>query len=87
MKERIVSVAIKRNGKVCDVDASRHSHRELRQSLGDVDPDFSKWDDVDGFLTNTGRFLNRREAVDVALASGQIRRPKAHLLSSDILQW
>jgi hypothetical protein len=43
---------------------------------------------VDGFLTSTGRFVNRFEAKDIAIQAKQIhdrwRETKRELLSSDI---
>jgi hypothetical protein len=32
--------------------------------------------DTQGFVTNEGRFVNRRQAVLVAIRAGQIERPK-----------
>lgn len=72
VNERLISVAILRNGQV--LDRGLKSHSKLRMAL---DPDI--WDasstvlgDVDGFLTNTGRFVDREDAKAVAAASGQI---------------
>jgi hypothetical protein len=31
-----------------------------------------------GFLTNTNRFVNRREAMKIAMAAGQLLNPKLH---------
>lgn len=80
--ERLKCAAIQRDGKIHD---GLRSHYELRRSLGDTLPQTSQLNDVEGFLTSKGRFVDREEAQRVALAAGQIsslqRRP---LLSSDI---
>lgn len=81
MAERLQAVAIMRDGKLL---RARHggSHFELRGYKDRIEGD------VEGFVTDAGRFLTRREAVDVAIAAGQIgsqwRTTKRALLSSDI---
>lgn len=80
--ERLQCAAIQRDGKVHD---GLRSHYELRQALGDANPVSSNLNDVEGFLTTKGRFVSRDEALDVALAAGQINAPQLRpLLSSDI---
>lgn len=80
--ERLKSAAIVRDGKVRD---GGRSHYDVRRSLGDPSPQTSNLNDVEGFLTSTGRFVTREEAQDVALAAGQIRSLQGRpLLSSDI---
>lgn len=85
-REFIVAVAIKRNGKIFN-PPRRGSHVELRRSMGDADP--SRWHpgDVDGFVTNRGRFVTRKEAVPIAIEAGQLRgewrEATRDLLSSD----
>ena len=37
-----------------------------------------------GFVTNTGRFVSREEAVKIALAAGQITEAKDKLFSEDL---
>jgi hypothetical protein len=45
----------------------------------------SNLNDIEGFLTSTGRFVTRDEAQSIALAAGQIRQlQRRPLLSSDI---
>lgn len=39
---------------------------------------------IQGFLTNKGHFVNRLEAVDIALAAGQIKQTKKRLHSEDV---
>lgn len=82
--EWLVSVAISRGG---TIHSGLRSHYELRSSLGDESPHIPNPDDIEGFMTSEGRFVGRREAQDVAIASGQLSRPQGRpLLSSDI-EW
>ena len=41
-------------------------------------------DEVQGFLTNKDRFVDREEAAQIALVSGQIKEPKKRLFSEDV---
>jgi hypothetical protein len=70
MTERLKAAAIMRNDEV--FERGFRSHRELRQALGDDDPDKGKPYDVDGFVTTEGRFVDRYDARAVAIAAGQI---------------
>lgn len=80
--ERLKCAAIQRDG---TVHQGPRSHYELRSSLGDPMPQTSNLNDVEGFLTSTGRFVTRAEAQDVAVAAGQISGHQGRpLLSSDI---
>lgn len=83
--ERLVSVAIQRDGKTHD---GLRSHYELRVALGDVNPVSSNLNDVEGFMTSKGRFVDRDEARDIGVAAGQLheswRKAGRKLLSSDI---
>lgn len=38
-----------------------------------------------GFVTNTGRFVSRKEAAEIAFKAGQIKEPKDALFSEDVL--
>lgn len=82
VRERLDSAAIIRDG--CTHSAFR-SHYRIRAALGDDNPQASNLNDVEGFVTSAGRFVDRYEAQDIALAAGQIRaRMDRELLSSDI---
>lgn len=88
--ERLISVAIIRDGQTHS--RGFKSHGELRAALGDDDPynsNINRLDDTEGFLTNTGRFVNRDAARVVGVASGQLddswRAVQRPLLSSDIV--
>ncbi len=80
--ERLVSVAIERNG---ELHHGHQSHWQLRAQLGDADPYKKSMGDSEGFYTSAGRFVSRWEAMDIACCSGQLDRPMGReLLSSDI---
>lgn len=49
-----------------------------------ADGGYIKDEKEQGFLTNTDRFVDRKEAVQIALASGQIQEPKHYLFSEDL---
>lgn len=87
--ERLVSVAIQRDGEVHG--RGFKSHYQLRAALGDAKLDRPHPDDIEGFLTSAGRFVDRHDAKDVAVKSGQLPVAWAtsprKLLSSDIDKW
>lgn len=37
-----------------------------------------------GFVTDTGKFVDRMKAADIAFSAGQISRPKGCLFSEDL---
>lgn len=85
--EKLEAVAILRKGHTFSYDNVR-SHYELRCTMGDASPDFSQDGDVEGFVTNKGRFVTREEAKQIGVASGQLhpswKMAKRTLLSSDV---
>lgn len=83
---KLQRAAIIRDGKVYD---GFKSHWEIRAyTLKDEDPQKRQRGDVEGFTTDTGRFLTRQEAIPVAIDAGQLseryRDLQRDLLSSDI---
>lgn len=40
--------------------------------------------DIQGFLTNTNRFVDRKEAAEIALSAQQISKPTKLLFSEDL---
>jgi hypothetical protein len=79
-REYLTAVAIKRHGEV-HVGDKRYGHKFLRDSL---DPYYDP-QDVEGFVTSAGRFVDRREAKSIAVVAGQIRSGMSReLLSSDV---
>ena len=79
--ERLTSVAIIRNGKT---HSGFTSHQELRRSMGDQNSSEPLPGDQNGFMTSTGRFVDREEAKMVGEESGQTMPQQRPLLSSDI---
>lgn len=83
--ERITACAIIRDNKIHS--GGHLSHGAIRYHMfGDAEPyaHRPRPTDTEGFLTSTGRFVDRREAVQIANASGQCRGRVGELLSSDI---
>lgn len=81
--ERLSAVAIQRGNEVHS-ELKGGSHKMLRDML---DPWMTP-SDVEGFVTSTGRFVDRQEAKGVAIEAGQIshhwKAAQRDLLSSDI---
>lgn len=72
--EKIVSVAIKYKNEIyVQPRPCRHHHviREIAKING-VGIDGS---DIQGFMTSTARFVNRKEALKIALAANQVLDP------------
>lgn len=83
--ERLVNAAIMRgSNEIHTADGTARSHWEVRFDLGDEYPNRRNPDDIEGFLTSTGRFVTRFEAQIIGEASGQCRPQGRELLSSDI---
>lgn len=91
MTERLKAVAILRDGEI--LERGFKSHYQLRQAIDAdaLDHRTSNPGDTDGFITTEGRFVDRDEAKDVAIAAGQIhpswKTAQRKLLSSDINWW
>lgn len=81
---KIAAAAIKFRGKVYHLPApNRHHHiiayiRNLHET--------AVTQEVQGFLTNSGKFLDRKEAARIAIAAGQIKalRWPPNLYSEDL---
>lgn len=82
--ERLVSVAIERDG---EVHKGFTSHSKLRRSLGDENPYEHTHGDIEGFWTSENRFLDRREANQVGHLAGQCALLTRQFLSSDVNDW
>lgn len=84
--ETLESAGIRRNGEVHGKGS--RAHWQVRAALGDRDPYVKNMDDEEGFITSTGRFVTRAEAVDVGVAAGQLSKDwlkvGRSLLSSDV---
>lgn len=68
----ITHVAIMRGGKVYTLPAPNRHHHILHSGVMDKKIDEER--DVQGFVDDTGKFLNREEAYVIAHASGQAFR-------------
>lgn len=82
MTEKLTAAALIRDG----VTESRgfKEHWRIRAALGDPDPYQKNPADDYGFLTSTGRFVSRAEAMKIGAAAGQCQLMGRELLSSDI---
>lgn len=88
MTERIVSAAIRSREIILSIPApGRHSDIIFSASRTIVDAELIHIGEQ-GFLTSTGRFVNRVEAKHLAIAAGQLRDTstygKAELFSEDV---
>lgn len=70
MTERIISVAISSFGIVASLPAPAR-HGDVLRKLHDFNP-LVVGAERQGFLTNAGRFVNRRDAAVLALEAGQV---------------
>lgn len=66
---KITHVAIRYGGKVYSSPKPNRHHHVIRLIGGIHGPS------IEGFLDDTGRFLDRQEALQVALAAGQVLNP------------
>lgn len=80
--ERLTAAAIVRDG--VTLSGGERSHAAIRCTLGDEDPYTSNPADEEGFLTSTGRFVTRKEAMQIGADAGQCQIMRRELLSSDI---
>lgn len=80
--ERLRACAIMRHGVM--LERGFKTHWELRAAYGDEDPYKPLVGDLSGFITTLGRFVERYEAVDIAVEAGQAEPMGRPLLSSDI---
>ena len=67
--ERIVAAAMEKDGLILHAPPPARHHSLFALLKGAPDPFL--WDWPQGFVTSTGRFVDRREAVRIVLASGQ----------------
>jgi hypothetical protein len=74
----IKAAAIIINGKIC----TGRRHWEI---IRDNPTTEYITQDVQGFITDTGEFVGREEAAEIAFECGQIKEPKKVLFSEDIL--
>lgn len=83
-EERLICVAIMRDGQIHGIIERCFSHADLRRSLGDDDPYQRRAGDVEGFWTSAPRFVDRRQAAQIAYLAGQTAVEYHSLLSSEV---
>lgn len=85
--ERIDCVAIKYEGKVHSLPRPNRHHNVIR-AIAQENGVGIKGGDIQGFLTDTGRFVGRVEALRIALRAGQVLDPSniraGRLFSEDL---
>jgi hypothetical protein len=74
LPERIVAVAVREGALTVSMPAPAR-HGDVLRRLHDLTGIVLAGDDQ-GFLTSTGHFVGRQDAVEVARAAGQIVAPK-----------
>lgn len=75
-------VNIKRGFVIC---GKRHHNCFALLSVFSINGSAKTWKSISqGFLTNTDRFVNRKEAAQIAFESKQINQMKEELLSEDL---
>jgi hypothetical protein len=88
MTERLAGVAIQRGAQVFSQSPMLGGHKSLRDVVRRSGKEWLTILDVEGFVTSTGRFVDRYEARSVGVASGQLHqrwsKAQRELLSSDV---
>ena len=72
--EKIVSVAIKYKGEIY-VQPRPCRHHHVIRAIAEKNGVGVNGSDVQGFLSTTGRFVNRVEGLKIALAASQVLDP------------
>ena len=79
-KLKIAEPALKeKNGKVDPAPSKAWSHEEIEVSKDIKDKDVKR-----GFVTNTGKFVDRKKAAKIAEKAGEIKKPVKKLHSHDL---
>lgn len=83
--ETIVAAAVRHDGLVCSLPPPARHHDVLHMMANNGIPQDEQT--VQGFMTDSGRFVNRVEACQIADAAGQIINktyPLYELFSEDV---
>lgn len=72
--ERIASVAIKYEGEIYVQPRPCRHHHVIRE-VAKINGVGISGSEIQGFITNAGRFVNRKEALQIALAANQVLDP------------
>jgi hypothetical protein len=84
MDETIVAASVKFHGVVCTLPPPARHHHVLH-AIHAVCPDEVIGPDEQGFVTSTGRWVDRPEAKRIAIAAGQvIDNGRSHVFSEDL---
>lgn len=86
-KERIERAAIRHDGRIFSVPAPGRHHHVIKLIIDTTAAKRVPADSTQGFVTNTGRFLDREEACVVAIRADQLIRktyPENLLFSEDL---
>jgi hypothetical protein len=78
-QEYIVASAVRFEGTIY----RGHRHTNIKVAILDA-LDRYPWKNEEGFVTDRGRFVTRKEAADIAWAAGQLRQKLEFLYSEDI---
>ena len=79
-KLKIAEPALKeKSGKVDPAPSKAWSHSELEAAKG-----VKKKKVREGFLTNTGEFVDRKKAAKIAEKAGEVKKPVKKLHSTDL---
>jgi len=79
-RERIINAAILYGGKIY----KGHRHADIMGEIWSTLPDAHFPQSIQGFLTDTGRFVSRDEASLIAFRAGQTKTQKERLLSEHL---
>jgi hypothetical protein len=74
LTEKIESVAIVYEGETHVLPRPNRHHHVIRE-IAKKNGVGINGDDIQGFMTNTGRFVNRVEGLKIALAANQVLDP------------
>jgi hypothetical protein len=87
MSESIVKAALLHKGVVFTLvlPGARHNHLfQALSELGILSNDDLAADTEQGFVTSDGRYVGRQDAVQLALAAGQIPEARRELFTEDL---
>lgn len=75
MREQIAQAAINYDGKVWAVEVPGRHHTIARTRFETLGPDYHlEGRAIQGFVTTRGRFVDRKEAAQIAIESGQLEK-------------
>jgi hypothetical protein len=80
--ERIERAAVRVGGVVYQVPRPERHHHAIRLAIAAGAEYVTQGEQ--GFVTSTGRFVERRDAADIAYRAGQIEQPRVALYSEDL---